>query len=42
MEKTSIEVVEVALVQFNLLNNPNQQRSEVLYSFMLKNHMFIC
>ena len=29
----SLEVVEVALVQFNLVDNQYQQKSEVLYTF---------
>ena len=33
MEK-SLEVVEVVLVQFNLVDNQYQQKSEVLYTFM--------
>ena len=29
----SLEVLEVALVEFNLVDNQYQQKSEVLYSF---------
>ena len=36
----SIEVVRVALVQCNLLNNQNQQRSEVCYILLCLK--FIC
>ena len=31
----SLEVVEVVLVQRNLVENKHQQKSEVLYTFML-------
>ena len=31
----SLEVVEVVLVQCNLVENKHQQKSEVLYTFML-------
>ena len=35
MEKTySLEVVEVVLVQYNLVDNQYQQKSVVLYTFM--------
>ena len=30
----SLEVVEVVLVQYNLVNNQYQQKSEVLYTFL--------
>ena len=33
-ERTSLEVIEVVLVQCNLVYNQNQQKSEVLYTFM--------
>ena len=29
----SLEVIEVVLIQFNLVGNPYQQKSEVLYTF---------
>ena len=34
LDSTSLEVVEVVLVQCNLVDNQYQQTSEVLYTFM--------
>ena len=33
----SLEVVEVVLVQYNLVDNQNQQEPEVLYAFVPNN-----
>ena len=38
----SLEVVEVVLVQFNLVDNQYQQKFKVLYTFTPKNLMLIC
>ena len=37
-----LEVVEVFLVQCNLVDNPYQQKSEVLYTFTPISLMHIC
>ena len=38
----SLEVVEVVLVQYNLVENQYQQKSEVLYTFTLNNFFVKC
>ena len=37
-----LKVVEVVLVQCNLADNENQQKPEVLYTFIPKNLILIC
>ena len=38
----SLEVFEVVLVQYNLVENQYQQKSEVLYTFTLNNFFVKC
>ena len=38
----SLEVVEVVLVQYNLVENQYQQKSELLYTFTLNNFFVKC